>query len=83
MVWLLGLLAASPELHAAMHQDAGHEEHACAVTLFNQGVEGTSPAVDFTVAPLVLLEDSPAVVATCPAAAPRYRLLPGRAPPVR
>jgi hypothetical protein len=82
-VWVLGLLAVSPQLHAAMHQDAGHEEHSCAVTLFSQGVEGTNPSIDFAITPLVLLADSPVSVEACPAAAPRYWLLPGRAPPVR
>jgi hypothetical protein len=83
MVWMLGLLAASPQLHAALHKDAGHNEHVCAVTLFSQGVESTTPPTGFTVAPLVLLADSPVPVDLCPAAPPRYRLLPGRAPPAR
>lgn len=83
LVWLLGLLAASPELHAVLHQDADQAEHACAVTLFSQGVDGAvSPSV-FTVTPLLLLDDTPPAIAVCQAAAPRYRLLPGRAPPVR
>jgi hypothetical protein len=80
-VWMLGLLAVSPELHAALHADANHTDHACAVTLFNQGVEGTNPSIDFAIAPLVLLADSPVSVETRPAAAPRYWLQPGRAPP--
>ena len=50
-VWLLGLLAFSPELHAAMHKDADHEEHSCAVTLFSQGFEGAALPAVFTVAP--------------------------------
>ena len=81
MVWALGLLAASPQLHAAMHKDAVQDEHVCAVTLFSQGVESTTPPTVFTVAPLVLLVDSTVPVDICPAAAARYRLLPGRGPP--
>ena len=80
---MLGLLAVSPELHAALHKDADHADHSCAITLFSQGVEGTNTSINVIVAPLVLVADAPVLVETRPAAAPRYWLLPGRAPPVR
>lgn len=38
-VWALGVLAASPELHAALHHDDGEHAHECAVTLFAHGVD--------------------------------------------
>jgi hypothetical protein len=44
LVWALGLLAASPELHEKLHADAGRADHACAVTIFHQGVEDTGAA---------------------------------------
>jgi hypothetical protein len=44
LVWALGLLAASPLLHTELHVDAHHAEHACAVTIFHQGVEDTGAA---------------------------------------
>lgn len=45
LVWVLGLLAASPELHEKLHADADHADHACAITIFHHGVEDTSAAV--------------------------------------
>ena len=82
IVWMLGLLAVSPELHAAIHADANHADHSCAITLFGHGVEGTSSTIDLVIAPFVLLDDSPASVETWLATPPRYLLLPGRAPPL-
>ena len=80
-IWLLGLFAASAGLHGALHQDAGHAGHACGVTLFNHGVDeaGTPLAAVFT--PLLLLDETVSRPAERMVAAPRYRLLPGRAPP--
>jgi hypothetical protein len=80
---MLGLLAVSPELHAALHADADQADHTCAITLFGHGVEGTNASIDLVVAPLVLVADSPVSVEIRLAAAPRYWLLPGRAPPLR
>lgn len=83
MVFLLGLLAASPELHARVHNDADHEGHACAVTLFSHGADPAAIGVDCVVAPM-----APVFVALVPEA-PREvqsvvdRLMPGRGPPVR
>ena len=82
-IWVLGVLAISPQLHAALHSDADHQDHTCAVTLFNHGVDDGTTQTALAIEPLVCLED----VVTRPAArlvaAPRYWLLPGRAPPVR
>jgi hypothetical protein len=36
-VWALGVLAVSPELHAALHKDDAGHAHECAVTLFAHG----------------------------------------------
>ncbi len=83
MVWVLGLLATSPQLHAALHSDADHQDHTCAVTLFSHGVENAVPQAGFTSVSFVLLEDATVPAEVCAAAAPRYWLLPGRAPPVR
>lgn len=83
LVWVLGLIATSPQLHTALHSDADHQDHACAVTLFSHGVEAATPPAVLTAVALVLLEDSAVPAEVGAAAAPRYRLLPGRAPPVR
>jgi hypothetical protein len=79
---MLGLLAVSPELHAAIHADAYHADHSCAVTLFSHGIEGTNSSVDLLVAPVALPDDLPASPEIRLVVAPRYLLLPGRAPPV-
>lgn len=38
-IWALGIFAASPELHADLHDDCCEPEHTCAITLFSGGVE--------------------------------------------
>jgi hypothetical protein len=38
MILGLLILAASPEIHVCIHNDASHEDHDCAVVLFAQGV---------------------------------------------
>lgn len=45
--YLLALaLASSPSLHAAIHHDAGHENHECAVvTLSNEHVVSVTPII--------------------------------------
>ena len=82
-VWALGLLAVSPELHAALHTDADHADHACAITLFSHGVDNSTTQTDLVVEPLVMLAGSVDTSTTRPALAPDYWLLPGRAPPIR
>lgn len=82
LVWMLGMLAVSPELHAAIHADADHADHSCAVTLFSHGVEGTNSSIVLIVAPATLPADPATIPEVRLAAAPRYLLLPGRAPPL-
>ena len=53
LVLALSVLAASPSLHAWLHPDAGHADHACAVTLFLQGM--TAPAAEVALVVLSLL----------------------------
>jgi hypothetical protein len=82
LVLLLTVLAASPELHAWLHGNAGDADHECVVTLYQHGV--VSAAVE--VALVVVLLVQRARVAAAPAAlylaAPRYWLPPALAPPV-
>lgn len=45
VVFVLGALAVSPELHERLHPDAGEHGHQCAVTLFAHGqVDQVTPA---------------------------------------
>lgn len=81
-VWLTAIaLAASPDLHALLHQDDGSHSHACLITLLFQGH-----------LPVAFSETMTLVVAWCiavliPVACFRHlplgdvRLLPSRAPP--
>lgn len=48
-IWLLGLLALSPHLHAELHDDCCEPEHVCAITLFHSGTE--NPTAHAAVAP--------------------------------
>ena len=45
LVVVLGLFAASPQLHELIHHDANHVDHECAVTIFHHGVEDTGAAL--------------------------------------
>lgn len=82
-VWLLGLLAGSPELHAALHPEAGLAGHACAVTLFQQGTEDPAPQVFFVTAPRLVVV-APAIPAQpLGVESPENWLRPGRGPPLR
>ncbi|MDD2764565.1 MAG: hypothetical protein PHE83_11385 [Opitutaceae bacterium] len=81
LVLWLGVLAASPALHAWLHGHAGESDHACAVALYQHGV--VSAAADMLLAvtaPLFLAQAAPAP-APLHLASPRYRLPPGHAPP--
>lgn len=81
LVLLLAVLAASPQLHAWLHGDAGEADHECAVTLFQHGADAVVEvlavaATAWTVVALVVV----------PPTAPdlhqrRYWLPPGNAPP--
>jgi hypothetical protein len=82
-VWLLGVLAVSPELHGHVHSDSMAAHHECAVTLFQHGVENPAGTVDLTV--------GPAPVAGAALVLPEFRLCTaadvrlnhGRGPPRR
>ena len=82
LVWMLGVLAVSPELHAAIHADADHANHSCVVTLFSHGVEGTNSSGVLIVAPVAFVADLPILPEIRLTVASRYLLLPGRAPPI-
>jgi hypothetical protein len=81
-VWLLGVFAASSELHGALHADADHAGHTCAITLFSEGIENPTDCAIVAVAPALF----PAGDACAPQAAPltktEDRLPPGRGPPL-
>ncbi|MEO6872012.1 MAG: hypothetical protein ABI233_07305 [Chthoniobacterales bacterium] len=55
-------LAASPQLHARFHADAGSPNHECAVTLLATGKyqQATAPSVFVAPQPAVLFEKIPA-----------------------
>ncbi len=83
LVWVLGLLAASPELHAALHHDADHADHECAVTLFNQGTENPAPNCALVAEPSLTVVAVVAAVERFQIASPQDLLPPGCGPPVR
>ena len=79
---MLGLLAASPQLHAALHSDADQQEHTCAVTLFNHGVETATICSGLASAPVLFPIGEWALPPALPGAAPHHRLPPGCGPPL-
>jgi hypothetical protein len=80
-VWLLGLFASSAQLHEALHEDAAHGGHSCAITLFNDGVEDPVCSNGFTVAPAVLPLGKIVAVTIAAPADTGVRLPPGCGPP--
>lgn len=81
-VWLLGLFAASSHLHVSLHVDAADTGHACAITLFSQGLEDSLGCADLVVTPALLPADEIATLAVAPLADTPGRLPPGRGPPL-
>lgn len=77
----LAILSVSPEAHELIHADADHADHACAVTLAQQGFCDTAatPPVA-TVAEFVLVV-LPAEPTSHVWSAPDYWHVPGQAPP--
>lgn len=79
-VFVLGLFAAAPELHAALHHDAAHASHYCAVDMFAAGVALIATAI-------TLREVAQRLLGTVPAQpvraiiTPDWRQPPGRGPP--
>ncbi|MBI2517145.1 MAG: hypothetical protein HYV95_09540 [Opitutae bacterium] len=82
-VWLLGLLAGSPELHASLHRDAGLADHTCAVTLYNQGVENPAPSAVLLTIPQIVTVATVAPIEPQRTESPKDWLPPGRGPPGR
>lgn len=82
-IWLLGLLAGSPDLHASLHQDASLAGHSCAITLFHQGAEDPAPQVFFVTAPQLVVLAAAIPHQPRRAESPEDWLRPGRGPPVR
>ena len=83
LVWVLGLLAASPELHAALHGDADQGDHECAVTLFSHGTETAAPGPVLTVDLHRRVESVLPRVTLESALSSADRLRPARGPPGR
>lgn len=81
-IWLLGVFSASAHLHESLHAEADHQDHACAITLFSQGLDSPLACVALVLAPA----EFPAGVVLAPSAAPVSempgRLPPGRGPPL-
>jgi len=83
LVWVLGLFAASPELHAALHADADQADHDCVITWFSHGPD-TGLADPIAVArPLVRPLDRAPVAEVVLAGSITDRLQPSQGPPVR
>ncbi|MCM2273876.1 MAG: hypothetical protein NDI75_03625 [Candidatus Didemnitutus sp.] len=82
VVWLLGVLAYSPDLHHEMHEDCGEEHHECVIDLFHQGAD--NPA-DLLPAPLPVPQVRAVALPRSrdqwPEATAPARLPPGRGPP--
>jgi hypothetical protein len=92
-IWLLGVFAVSPELHAHLHDHAGHHgcdhaapgepDHRCAVTLFQQGVENPISWECGDLRPRHFTVANLAPVDRLAPPAADLRLRPGRGPPDR
>ncbi|MDB6114355.1 MAG: hypothetical protein JWQ62_1300 [Lacunisphaera sp.] len=80
-IWVLGLLAVSPQLHAALHSDADHQDHVCAITLFSHGVDVASHGAAQVSAPILFASGDNPLPAALPVTGDHYRLPPGCGPP--
>ena len=82
LVLALTVLAVSPQLHRWLHADADASDHECAITLFSHGLAQAVAEIAVAVVSMRWV----GLLGTVPAApdlvAPRFRLSPGRAPPV-
>lgn len=81
-VWLLGLFAASSQLHVSLHSDADDAGHACAITLFSQGLEDSPGCADLVVTPALFRAGEIAALTAAPVTDTPDRLPPGRGPPL-
>lgn len=82
-VWLLGVLAISPQLHGHVHEDAATPHHECAVTLFQHGAENPLTFSGLSLAPADFAVETIAPIDTIARSAVDVRLHPGRGPPLR
>lgn len=81
-VWLLGLFAASSQLHASLHADAADAGHTCAITLFSQGLEDSLGCADIVVTPALFPAGGLTAAPAAPLTETSDRLPPGRGPPL-
>ena len=81
-VWVLGLLAISPQLHAALHHEADHADHDCAVTLFSHGVDEGTGVLTNVGAPQETVAELRSVAPALPASDAHLGLPPACGPPV-
>lgn len=82
-VWLLGVLAISPDAHGHVHEDSATPHHECAVTLFQHGAENPLEFTTLSIAPVDHAVAALAPVDEFARAAADLRLQPGRGPPRR
>jgi hypothetical protein len=80
-VFALGLLAVSPQAHAAIHPDAAKADHVCAVTIAAHGFCDTVPQAPVSQAPAVVEEISFVAPTHVVWSAPEYWHVPAQAPP--
>jgi hypothetical protein len=80
-VAMLAILTVCPEAHTWLHPDAGHADHACGVTLAQQGFCDTAAAPPIPAAPEFIPFILPARPTSYEWSAPEYWHVPGQAPP--
>ena len=81
-VWGLGLFAVNPQLHAALHSDANHQDHTCAVTLFGHGMERAAGDTDIVSAPVLFPAGQCSIQPALPVAGAYHQLPPACGPPL-
>lgn len=82
LVLLLATLAANPELHHWLHDNAANENDGCAVMLFANGVSAPVDPVAITAPDLAWQPGSPRPVSEIFLVPARYLRQPERGPPV-
>jgi hypothetical protein len=81
LVLALTILAASPQAHALLHHDADHADHACGVTLAQQGFCDSAASAPLLIAPETVLTVLTPRPASHGWSVPDYWQPPGQAPP--
>ncbi|HVU15568.1 MAG TPA: hypothetical protein VHD32_01490 [Candidatus Didemnitutus sp.] len=81
LVFALGILGASPDLHSLIHPDADHGNHTCAITLFHQGLDEAAPIIAAAPAPSLVEIGAAVRDGARRPDAHLDRLMPGRGPP--